>query len=862
MVATVHPAKGYLNTSFYIHNTSESIISFSIKNENGEVMAGDVPVKCKKEFFATSPGVHRILFNDGTVSTFMVEDALRFGGSSYKRSFIFDKCPWCFVVMRDRTYVYNRLTQEAYMESVSPDDITAISEDYVIFANKQSTERTIYSLKEQRPEIVVENIEFYNSCLVVYADKKNCINAVRGYSLDKHCECFCIEATDYCVNADNKFLSYTHEGGLFIRNLETGFDDSVAVPVKGEFITFVGNQLAFVKYQKDIYHIWSLVDQKFLGTKTFKNLAGVEQRQLIDLDDRWKGIHCIDLTNSDCPEAIAYADYVELEVIPVHENVFFIEKRTRMESNCWSKSLGRTTELTSLNSHLTIALNGWWFGTPTTIGDKIVIEDNGTNSSERRYIILSQGSSPEISSTKPTEDINHSSTSNYPNRFGSPSESGRYSLGVEGQRVLLCDYTLQEVKRITILEDLFDATGYKNVYFSEDGKSVVHNEPDGQSLLDTETGETIQFESKSFIKSVNGFRPTFTREGARAVKLVNPATGLPINLTIVSSFKFVSPDGSLYSDGELKQYVKYYDEIKRTYLSPEQYRDLERKYSIFGVPNKDDIMALRKQFAVEHLAFFKGKYSDWASRTDEEWIKVLTYGDSFIEHFVTPMGFAMIRSTETKEVISEIPLGPALWYLNYVSFSYDLRYVAIAGRYPDHTHYEGRQVGGLFLIYDLNDGKEIYRMTDSDAVWTTSFTRDGHVGAYSSNPITFIAHAPQSERNSTLKGYSFLTFSPDGKYMALSRQGYVRYSDGKGGHHTCWGHQPSSEVFIFPIASRNESEYKAHFDDLSDQDIEGVNTTYPRVPASVASVSFSKDNRRLMMVGKDGVIIIRNLHLD
>lgn len=50
MVATVHPAKGYLNTSFYIHNTSESIISFSIKNENGEVMAGDVPVKCKKEF--------------------------------------------------------------------------------------------------------------------------------------------------------------------------------------------------------------------------------------------------------------------------------------------------------------------------------------------------------------------------------------------------------------------------------------------------------------------------------------------------------------------------------------------------------------------------------------------------------------------------------------------------------------------------------------------------------------------------------------------------------------------------------------------------------------------------------------------
>lgn len=98
--------------------------------------------------------------------------------------------------------------------------------------------------------------------------------------------------------------------------------------------------------------------------------------------------------------------------------------------------------------------------------------------------------------------------------------------------------------------------------------------------------------------------------------------------------------------------------------------------------------------------------------------------------------------------------------------------------------------------------------------------------------------------------------------MALSRQGYVRYSDGKGGQRAHWGHQPSSEVFIFPVANIKNQEYLAYFNDLSDSGLEGVSYKGDYEPKCVASVSFSKDNSRLMMVGKDGVIIIRNLHLE
>lgn len=789
---------------------------------------------------------------------------MRYGGSSYKRSFIFDNCPWCFVVMRDRTYAYNRITQEAYMESVSPDEITAISEDYVVFANKQSSERTIYSLKEQRPEVVVKNIIFSNSQLIVFTEKTEDYTLLHGYSLIKHSECFCIEVIEYVVDINNSFLSYTHNDCLFVRNLITGFENSIALPIKGKFITFVGNQLAFIKYQNDIYHIWSLADKEFLGAKSFKNLASVERAMLIDLTERWNAIHRIDLTSSNCPEALPFADYVELQIIPMYKDVFFIEKHTHMVANNWNKTNGRSSRLSSLKTDQTINLNGWYFGPPTIIEDKTIIEDNDIKSSEKRYIILSPDSVPEISEQKPLKDSNTSLHINNSNRFGDPSESGRYSLGVENKKVILCDYSLKDVERVVILEDLFDATDFKNVYLSEDGKSFIYSESEGPIFFDTETGETIQFEKQSFINSIYGFRPTFTREGSRKIRLINPATGRPIDLSIVSKFKFTSPDGTLYSDGELREYEKYYDEICGTYISNEEYNVLARKYDTLGITKKDDIMSRRKQFATKHLTFFKNKYSHWTKRTDEEWIKSLINCDLFTDNFICKRGFAVIRSIKTDEIIEEISLGPALWFLNYVSFSYDSRYVALAGRYYNHTQYEGRKVGGLLLIYDLKKGKEICRKTDSDAVWTTSFTPEGHVGAYSSNPITFIANTTQSVGLKLFGGYSFLSFSRDGKYMALSRQGYISYNDGKGGHRVHWGHQYSSEVFIYPVTDTKHQEALAYFNDLSDNGFEGVfSRKNRRQPSkSVASVSFSKDNRHLMMVVVDGVIIIRNLHLD
>lgn len=77
----------------------------------------------------------------------------------------------------------------------------------------------------------------------------------------------------------------------------------------------------------------------------------------------------------------------------------------------------------------------------------------------------------------------------------------------------------------------------------------------------------------------------------------------------------------------------------------------------------------------------------------------------FTDIITEDYGYATIRKVGTDELYCEIELGPKLRFLNYVAFSYDSRYVAIVGRYPDNCFYKG-----LLLIYDMDNHKEIKKI--------------------------------------------------------------------------------------------------------------------------------------------------------
>ena len=66
--------------------------------------------------------------------------------------------------------------------------------------------------------------------------------------------------------------------------------------------------------------------------------------------------------------------------------------------------------------------------------------------------------------------------------------------------------------------------------------------------------------------------------------------------------------------------------------------------------------------------------------------------EHFLNYLIEKRGVAVIKRVSDESEIARINLGKPLWFLNYVSFSYNGRYVAIAGRYPDNTQNDKRQV--------------------------------------------------------------------------------------------------------------------------------------------------------------------------
>lgn len=448
--------------------------------------------------------------------------------------------------------------------------------------------------------------------------------------------------------------------------------------------------------------------------------------------------------------------------------------------------------------------------------------------------------------------------------FTSISEDGNYGLICkDGESILYTNKIdfgrnkkAENYTRNRILSDIYDNTSYSNVLLSEDGKYFLAMKKNDCQILDVVSGHTEDFGNLSFLRHINGIRPYFNRNQYRQVKFINPLSGTEIDTEVITQYDFVSPDGNLYADTRLEEYIEYYNLIEERVITKDEYSALKDQFGNALGLKKEAMVNSRKRFCLKHLVFLKKqlKSKGWHDRSDEEWLDSLTsekgifhcVGD-FLQLFIEVRGVALIRRTFDNTIANRIRLGSPLWYLNYVAFSYDSRYVAIAGRYPNNTGH-----GGLLLVYDLEEDKEVYKQSNSCAVWLSAFTKHGHFAAYSSEPTSYFGIVPpKDEKVTKIDHVSFLTFSPNGQYVALSEQGYVAWNNGR---NLAWGHQPSCLVSVRKTDSVHEEILK--YEDLSDEGIEGSS-----IAKSVSSVSFSKDNSRLMMVGRDGVVIIRNTHI-
>ena len=948
-MATIHPYKGYLNTEFHLYAKGTENVTYNIFSDVSEaktpltsgVISPNIPCSLK----LNESGTFRIDFSDGTSSEIIVEDGYKFGGSKPKAAFIYDECPWAFVVMHDRTYFYNRDSEESYVEAISPDTIEEISNDYVILRNNNHSERTIYSLQEQKPILNVSNIVYTNDEVVMWKEGAELVL----FSFPKREIVSRICCIQYLINKESRRLIFAYDQKIMQINLYGDFDLEELYHWKGKFLALINNSISVTcSYSDSLTHMQII---NYISKEVIKEIqlvgaiASVNNHEHIDVSSRKNTIRNFELDKTEFPEVSLDATYNDIMFYPCVWDIYYVVKATTISKSSRHFKSEETITLHSINTDLeqklnkynnsviisdrrfvlynecesfvrssfysaagyveggkiyvhngiivrlkdksrfTLSRNGYWdnevecdcdfseFEKYGIIFDKekkeyrslrynIKGKDVNNFSYPEDYIIV--GGTVILASGKVF--FNQSDFRTFSKRPLGISSSHQLGITIRDNKVFIVSFEGREEVFHEVLNDKFDTSDYKQVLLSEDSSQILYRNADKTEIKDITTGEISTFDNLSYVKQCNGIRPSFKFSSSLQPRIINPVTGQVLDCELMKNFMFISPDEQYYAGTTKDMYEEQYFRETNEIIGDKKFDHLLKR---FTYPNKDkkgtqewnDVTLRRILFVEKHFQYIDKKFPKLThgQKDVEKWDDILIDRDNnfdallFLRRVIGVRGIAIIRKMSDSSEVARIDLGLPLTYINYVSFSYDSRYVSLAG-YRDYSH-------GLFLIYDIENQKMVCREDTNRAVWTTSFSRNGAIAAYTSNPFTifFDNELLNSEEydfeNHVIRKRNFLTFSPKGDLIALSNQGYTSKYDEFGEPRDKWGHEPST--FVEVRSASDICNPIISFNDLSDQGIADTSRA-----KSVASVSFSNDNKRLMMVGKDGVVIIRNLHLD
>ena len=956
MAVSIHPYKGYLNTSFRIHVGGDKPTAFRIfpKSKNGEtkflgslgIVHPNVPYEIKMQYAG-----NYIFSCNGYKSEFIVEDGYKYGGNKLKTAFVFDDCPWAFIVMHDRTYFFNRDTEESYVEPISPDEIFEISENHVIFKNKEQDIISVYSLEEQKPILWICNVIYYNKEILCWSEEEeednSNIQLLIIYSLESHQVVHRITYDEYTIDDENQILYYKLSEDIFKLNLCSNSTPVCELQNINDFITFIHKHYAvYLSYAHNILQVYDLLNSKMIGNLSCEGkLARVNNKRLVDIWSKFQSYRNFDFDSIELTEATLSGKYSEIDIYPYcWDKQFYTEKITYIssykerfktkankEEKCYIKAIGADIkyELQDIkgevyindrfflfynskesiviprhyahhtdyrkngiihkhkfffilqcgNDFYTLSRNGFWerrelfnsdfdfskfelFGVAIKTGNSQCYSYNEFNLGKYKCMIEQPIKYLSINNFRLYEGGKRIGVNDYPEFF---SRSFQYGLFINDGKIYLGESVEgKEYNKRQILQDIFDSNEFMNVLLSENGKQIIYRDRNSTKMLDLVTGDTTDFKNLSFINHINGIRPLIRIAEISQAILINPIDGQPIDFDLLNEYQFISPDNQFYADKALDKYLEYHNLITGERITKDEYHQLLLEYGLYPSNNEDQtalVMQNRMDFINEHFEFLSEKLKRIHSMENISYDTVIRFlsldvyrQEKFVQLFVEIRGVAVIKRISDDSEVARIALGEPLWFLNYVAFSKDSNYVGIVGRYPNGSNHSG-----LFLIYDLDNKNIVTKQTDSNAVWTVAFNNNNAVAAYTSDPNTFFAKCPKdypnaASRDNCIYNYNFLTFSPDGEYFACSQQGYLSYRKSDGETRENWGHQPSSLVSI--RCSQDPQNEIITYNDLSEM---GLADAFKA--NSVASVSFSNDNKRLMMVGNDGTVIVRNLHM-
>lgn len=387
---------------------------------------------------------------------------------------------------------------------------------------------------------------------------------------------------------------------------------------------------------------------------------------------------------------------------------------------------------------------------------------------------------------------------------------------------------------------IYDALHVKDAVFCSDGEGFIYQKKNKLVLYDFLTESETEFDTdKGIQNNVNGYRPYCTKDYFSRPVIVDPISRKTIDHNFLSQYNFSNSDGSVYF---VKRIIRYYLKKTEEQLSKEEYEALCKEYDYpqnpFGLVKIEEERSNRR---IKYLESIGRKLTPGERWTPAD-LEMMTA--NFVDCYIVDKKEFAIISRNGVDV--EVPIGAPLYYLNYVAFSADSKRVAIAGKYRDAS--------GICVVFDMERNTLLHHsimnkdVGRTKAIWLASFSKNNIVAYYDSTPDTYLVKEELGPEK--IKGKSFLTFSPSGRFLALSEQGYVPFESGE----LFWGHVPSCDIFIADIESPQRC--LCHFNDHG-AGIVGTGTSRN----TVATASFSSDETKILSVSNDGVVVVRNLHL-
>ena len=425
------------------------------------------------------------------------------------------------------------------------------------------------------------------------------------------------------------------------------------------------------------------------------------------------------------------------------------------------------------------------------------------------------------------------------------------------------------IGKYEISEIPLDEHKYKESYLSPNGQFLVlQDETDKYSWYDIERNETIRFLSGKFLAFRNDGNLIIEEDVTRSARIIDPVTFQDVTPSNYHHYRFLSPDGKLYAQLEYEK--RYYNTLNGNQISGFEVTKLRKDLDKPSTSHpgreseQEKVNKNRQQIFIAN----KDKFRE---------LNIYNYNNINSQSIIRDEKIIEIGIVGTS-VTTEIILPNDTDYYNYAAFSYDNDFIGIVGKPSIDSNINNRSLimicgltfDGRRSKLELND-KYISRYPRY-ASWVCGFSKTGYFATYDSTPKTFVIKidneffnnkitdsdlrqnmynlktniAYNYEKWKVINGKNFLCFSPSGKYLALSDQGYEPLTMGG------YGHQASNSVHIAKTETGEiVDSFLGHGDGIKHD-----------IVKKVVFVAFSEDEKQIMSMSNDGVIIIRSIDLD